>query len=155
MRIGQGVDIHAFAAGRPLMLGGVEIPHTHGLDGHSDADVLLHAMIDALLGAAGLGDVGGMFPSSDERWRGASSVHLLRLVAERIALAGFRIGNVDATIVAQAPRLAGYVEAMRGAIAAALEVDVTLVSVKVTTSDGLGCTGRGEGIAAFAVVLLE
>lgn len=155
MRIGQGVDIHALVAGRPLMLGGVEIPHTHGLDGHSDADVLLHAVIDALLGAAGLGDIGGMFPSSDERWRGASSVELLRRTGERVASAGFRIGNVDATIIAEAPRLAGYVEAMREAIAAALEVDVTLVSVKVTTSDGLGCTGRREGIAAFAVVLLE
>ncbi len=155
MRIGQGVDIHAFVAGRPLMLGGVEIPHTHGLDGHSDADVLLHAVIDALLGAAGLGDIGGMFPSSDERWRGASSVELLRQAGERIARAGFRTGNVDATIIAEAPRLAGYIERMRGVIAAALEVDVTLVNVKVTTSDGLGCTGRGEGIAAFAVVLLE
>lgn len=155
MRIGQGVDIHAFVAGRPLMLGGVEIPHTHGLDGHSDADVLLHAVIDALLGAAGLGDIGGMFPSSDERWRGASSVELLRRAGERIASAGFRIGNVDATIIAEAPRLAGYVEAMREAIAAGLELDVTLVNVKATTSDGLGCTGRGEGIAAFAVVLLE
>ena len=155
MRIGQGVDIHAFVAGRPLILGGVEIPHTHGLDGHSDADVLLHAVIDALLGAAGLGDIGGMFPSSDERWNGASSVHLLRLTRERIALAGFRISNVDATIVAHAPRLGGYIDAMRQAIAAALELDVTFTSIKATTSDGLGFTGRGEGIAAFAVVLLE
>lgn len=155
MRIGQGIDIHAFVAGRPLTLGGVEVPHTHGLAGHSDADVLLHAIIDALLGAAGLGDIGGMFLSSDEGWSGASSVELLRLAAERVAAVGFSIGNIDATVVAQAPRLEPHVAAMREATAAALQLDVTRVNVKATTSDRLGFTGRGEGIAAFAVVLLE
>ena len=155
MRIGQGVDIHAFVAGRPLVLGGVEIPHERGLAGHSDADVLVHAIIDALLGAAGLGDIGAMFPSSDGRWEGASSLGLLALTGERVRGAGYAIGNVDATVVAEAPRLSGHVEGMRGAIAGALGIDITLVNVKATTSDGLGLTGRGEGIAAFAVVLLE
>ena len=149
------MDIHAFVAGRPLILGGVEIRHTHGLDGHSDADVLLHAMIDALLGAAGLGDIGRMFPSSKAQWRGASSIELLRSAAERVAGAGFRIGNIDATLVAQAPRIAPHIAAMQAATASALEIDVTRVNIKATTSDGLGFTGRGEGIAAFAVVLLE
>lgn len=155
MRIGQGVDIHAFVAGRPLVLGGVEIPHERGLAGHSDADVLVHAIIDALLGAAGLGDIGAMFPSSDGRWEGASSLGLLALTGERARGAGYAIGNVDATVVAEAPRLSGHVEGMRGAIAGALGIDITFINVKATTSDGLGLTGRGEGIAAFAVVLLE
>jgi 2-C-methyl-D-erythritol 2,4-cyclodiphosphate synthase len=155
MRIGQGIDIHAFAEGRPLILGGVEVPYQAGLAGHSDGDALLHAIIDALLGAAALGDIGGMFPSSDERWRGASSLGLLRLVRERVSAAGFRVSNVDATVVAQEPRLGEYIGAMRAAIAGALELDVTTISVKATTTDGLGFTGRGDGIAAFAVVLLE
>ncbi len=155
MRIGQGIDVHAFAEGRPLILGGVHIPHSRGLAGHSDADVLLHAIIDALLGAAGLGDIGGMFPSSDERWAGASSRDLLALAFRRVRAAGHRLVNVDATLVAQEPRLSSYVPAMREAIASVLKVDVTQVSVKATTSDGLGFTGRGEGIAALAVVLLE
>lgn len=155
MRIGQGVDVHAFAAGRPLVLGGIEIPHDRGLAGHSDADVLVHAIIDALLGAAGLGDIGAMFPSSDGRWAGSSSLGLLALTCERIRGAGYVVGNVDATVVAEAPRLSGHVELMRGALAAALGIDITFINVKATTSDGLGLTGRGEGIAAFAVVLLE
>jgi 2-C-methyl-D-erythritol 2,4-cyclodiphosphate synthase len=155
MRIGQGIDIHAFAEDRPLILGGVEIPHPRGLAGHSDADALSHAIIDALLGAAALGDIGGMFPSSDEQWRGATGADLLRLVRERVSATGLRIANVDATVIAEQPRLGGHIGAMRDAIAAALEVDVTAVSVKATTSDGMGFTGRGDGIAALAVVLLE
>ncbi len=155
MRIGQGIDIHAFAEARPLILGGVAIPHPRGLAGHSDGDALLHAIIDALLGAAALGDIGGMFPSSDEQWRDASSVDLLRLVRERVSATGLRIANIDATVIAQEPRLGGYIGAMRDAVAAALEVDVTAISLKATTSDGLGFTGRGDGIAALAVVLLE
>jgi 2-C-methyl-D-erythritol 2,4-cyclodiphosphate synthase len=155
MRIGQGIDIHAFAEARPLTLGGVEIPHPRGLAGHSDGDALLHAIIDALLGAAALGDIGGMFPSSDEQWRDASSVDLLRLVRERVSATGLRIANIDATVIAQEPRLGGYIGAMRDALAATLEVDVTTISLKATTSDGLGFTGRGDGIAALAVVLLE
>jgi 2-C-methyl-D-erythritol 2,4-cyclodiphosphate synthase len=155
MRIGQGIDIHAFAEGRPLVLGGVAIPHPRGLAGHSDADVLLHAIIDALLGAASLGDIGSMFPSSDQRWAGASSRDLLAFALERVQKAGYRVGNVDATLVAQEPKLAPHRPAMRDAIAAALGVDGTRVSLKATTADGLGFTGRGEGIAAFAVVLLE
>jgi 2-C-methyl-D-erythritol 2,4-cyclodiphosphate synthase len=155
MRIGQGIDIHAFAEGRPLILGGVEIPHPRGLAGHSDADALSHAIIDALLGAAALGDIGDMFPSSDDQWRGATGADLLRLVRERVSATSLRIANVDATVIAEEPRLGGYIGAMRDAIAAALEVDVTAVSVKATTSDGMGFTGRGDGIAALAVVLLE
>jgi 2-C-methyl-D-erythritol 2,4-cyclodiphosphate synthase len=155
MRIGQGVDVHAFAGGRRLVLGGVEIPHARGLAGHSDADALLHAIIDAMLGAAALGDIGGMFPSSDAQWAEASSIDLLRRAHERVRAAGYAVASVDATVVAQEPRLAPHVPAMREAIATALELDVTLVSVKATTSDGLGFTGRGEGIAALAVVLLE
>ena len=154
MRIGQGVDVHALVAGRKLMLGGVEIPHERGLDGHSDADVLLHAIIDALLGAAGLGDIGGMFPS-DERWAGARGIDLLRTAYERVRGAGFALVNLDATVVAERPKLAHHIEAMRAVIADALNIDITIVSVKATTADGLGLTGRGEGIAALAVVLLD
>jgi 2-C-methyl-D-erythritol 2,4-cyclodiphosphate synthase len=155
MRIGQGVDVHPLVEGRALVLGGVAIPFERGLAGHSDADVLLRAIIDALLGAAGLGDIGGMFPSPYERWSGASSVALLREAWSRVRTAGYAIGNIDATVVAERPRLAPHVAAMRGKIAAALEIDINQVSVKATTSDGLGLTGRGEGIAALAAVLLE
>ena len=155
MRIGQGIDVHAFADGRRLVLAGVEVPHTRGLAGHSDADVLLHAIIDALLGAAGLGDIGGMFPPSDPQWRDAESLGLLAAAYARVRAVGLSVVNVDATVIAEAPRLAPYIEAMRAAIAGALELDVTLVSVKATTTDGLGFTGRGDGIAALAVVLLE
>ena len=155
MRIGQGIDMHAFADGRPLVLGGVAIPHTRGLAGHSDADALLHAIIDALLGAAALGDIGVMFPSSDPQWANADSRDLLRRAYERVRAAGHRLANLDATVVAQEPKLAPYIGAMREAVAALLNVDLAVVSIKATTSDGLGFTGRGEGIAALAVVLLE
>jgi 2-C-methyl-D-erythritol 2,4-cyclodiphosphate synthase len=146
VRVGQGYDVHRLVAGRKLVLGGVEIAHEWGLEGHSDADVALHATIDALLGAAGLGDIGGMFPSSDARWSGASSMTLLRSACARVTAAGFRAINVDVTVVA---------EAMRRNIASALGIGAGSVNVKATTTDGLGMTGRGEGIAAFAVVLLE
>jgi 2-C-methyl-D-erythritol 2,4-cyclodiphosphate synthase len=155
MRIGHGFDAHAFASGRRLLLGGVEVPHDRGLAGHSDGDVLLHAIIDAVLGAAALGDIGGMFPPSDERWRDADSRELLRLAAGAVRQAGHTVTNVDATVVAEAPRLASHIAAMRQAVADALGIDAGRVSVKATTSDGLGATGRGEGIAAFAVALLE
>jgi 2-C-methyl-D-erythritol 2,4-cyclodiphosphate synthase len=155
MRIGQGYDAHAFEDGRRLVLGGVEVPHARGLGGHSDGDVALHALIDALLGAAALGDIGGMFPSSEPAWEGANSLDLLRRAHARVRDAGFAVSNVDVTVVAEAPRLAPHVAAMRDAIAGALGMGVAAVSVKATTTDGLGFTGRGEGIAAFAVVLLE
>ncbi|HEX5479701.1 MAG TPA: 2-C-methyl-D-erythritol 2,4-cyclodiphosphate synthase [Dehalococcoidia bacterium] len=155
MRIGHGFDAHAFAEGRALMLGGVGVPHDRGLAGHSDGDALLHAIIDALLGAAALGDIGGMFPSSDERWRGAASIDLLAAAAHRVRDSGYRVINVDATVIAEYPRLAPHVDQMRQCIAGALGIDITNVSVKPKTSDALGFTGRGEGIAAFAVALLE
>ena len=155
MRIGQGIDSHAFVVGRPLVLGGVEISHPRGLAGHSDADALLHAIIDALLGAAALGDIGGMFPSSDPQWANADSRDLLRSAYERVCAAGHRLTSLDATVIAQEPKLAPNIGAMREAVAAMLNVDLGVVSIKATTSDGLGFTGRGEGIAALAVVLLE
>jgi 2-C-methyl-D-erythritol 2,4-cyclodiphosphate synthase len=155
MRIGNGFDVHAFVAGRPLVIGGVTIPHERGLEGHSDADVLLHAIADALLGALALGDLGRHFPDTDPAWKGASSRRLLREVAAMAGAARYRVGNVDATIVAQAPRLAPHVEAMRANIAADLACDVARVSVKATTTERLGFTGREEGIAALATVLVE
>lgn len=155
MRVGHGFDAHRFGEGRTLMLGCVEVPHEPGLVGHSDGDAVAHALIDALLGAAALGDIGGMFPSSDERWAGAAGRELLERAARRVRDAGWRIQNVDATVVAEEPRLAPYVAGMRRAIGEALGIDITAVSVKATTADGMGFTGRGEGIAAFAVVLLE
>ena len=155
MRIGHGFDAHAFAQGRPLMLGGVHVPHERGLAGHSDGDALLLAIIDAMLGAAALGDIGGMFPSGDERWRDAHSIDLLTAAARRIGDAGYRVINVDATVIVERPRLAPHVGEMRECIARALEIDISNISVKPKTSDGLGFTGRGEGIAAFAVALLE
>jgi 2-C-methyl-D-erythritol 2,4-cyclodiphosphate synthase len=155
MRIGQGIDVHAFADGRPLMLGGVPVTHARGLAGHSDGDVLLHALIDALLGAAALGDIGAMFPSSEPRWKDASSRHLLALAHARLSAAGYRIENVDTVLVADQPRLAPYVPAMRQAIAEVIVLDLERVSVKATTTDRLGFTGRGDGIAAFATVLLQ
>ena len=153
-RIGQGYDVHALVAGRKLILGGVEIPHAMGLLGHSDADALLHAITDAILGAAGLGDIGRMFPDSDERWRGADSRVLLRGAMEAVRAAGWAVGNVDATVIAQAPRIAGHVERMRANIAADLGVDAGCVNVKGKTTERLGFAGRGEGIAAEAVALL-
>jgi 2-C-methyl-D-erythritol 2,4-cyclodiphosphate synthase len=155
MRVGHGFDVHAFTAGRPLLLGGVRVPSERGLAGHSDADVLLHAICDACLGAAGLGDIGRHFPDSDPALAGVDSRVLVRRVADALAEAGWRIGNVDATVVAQVPRLAPYVEAMRKNIAADLQVAVGAVNVKATTTERLGFTGREEGIAAHAVVLIE
>ncbi|HYM14973.1 MAG TPA: 2-C-methyl-D-erythritol 2,4-cyclodiphosphate synthase [Dehalococcoidia bacterium] len=155
MRIGQGIDVHAFAEGRRLMLGGVEIAHPRGLAGHSDADVLLHALVDALLGAAALGDIGTMFPSADDRWKDAAGLDLLARAYERVRAAGLILVNADTVVVAEAPRLAPHVPAMRAAIAAALEVEPGRVSVKASTADRLGFTGRGDGIAAFATVLLQ
>ncbi|MCH8009964.1 MAG: 2-C-methyl-D-erythritol 2,4-cyclodiphosphate synthase [Chloroflexi bacterium] len=155
MRVGIGYDVHPLAADRPLVLGGVTVPHTSGLEGHSDGDVLTHALIDALLGAAALGDIGTHFPSEDERWRGASSVALLAKTRVILLEAGFDIANVDATIVAQAPKLAPYTQTMRELLAQALDVDSSNVSVKATTTDRLGAIGRDEGIAAVAVALIN
>jgi len=154
-RIGQGYDVHRLTEGRRLILGGVDIPWEKGLLGHSDADVLLHAVMDALLGAAALGDIGQMFPDTDERYAGADSLVLLRQVARRIAEAGFAVGNVDATVVAQRPRISPHAAQMRQNIADALGVEVSRVSVKATTEERLGFTGRGEGISAMAVALLQ
>ena len=155
MRIGQGFDVHALVEGRPLLLGGVEIPYERGLAGHSDGDVLAHAIIDALLGAAALGDIGGMFPDTDERWAGASSLDLLASAYGRVRASGYVVANVDATVVCEAPKLAAYVAGIRGSIAATLEVDASCVGIKATTTDRLGFTGEGAGIAALAVVLLQ
>jgi len=155
VRIGQGFDVHALAPGRRLVIGGVEIAHDKGLEGHSDADVLLHAICDAMLGAAALGDIGRHFPDTDPRYRGADSRVLLREVAEKVADAGFRVVNVDATVIAQAPRLAPHMPAMVERIAADLGIAREAVNVKATTTEGLGYTGRGEGIAALAVALID
>ena len=155
LRIGNGFDVHAFAGGRPLVIGGVTIPHDRGLEGHSDADVLLHAIADAILGALALGDLGKHFPDSDPKWKNADSRRLLREVAGLAIAQRWRIGNVDTTIVAQAPRLAPHVATMRANIAADLGCDVGNVSVKATTTERLGFAGREEGIAALATVLLE
>jgi 2-C-methyl-D-erythritol 2,4-cyclodiphosphate synthase len=155
MRIGQGFDVHALVAGRKLVLGGVEIPHSKGLDGHSDADVLLHAICDALLGAAALGDIGMHFPDSSPAYSDIDSRELLRQTAKKVAAAGFKIGNVDATLIAQAPKVAPYVPKMIGNIAADLGIMPAQVSIKATTTERLGFTGRGEGIAAQAVALIE
>ncbi|HEX9718404.1 MAG TPA: 2-C-methyl-D-erythritol 2,4-cyclodiphosphate synthase [Ramlibacter sp.] len=153
-RIGEGWDLHALAPGRKLIIGGVEIPFDRGLLGHSDADVLLHAITDALLGAAGLGDIGRHFPDTDERFRDADSVLLLTEAARRVHEQGLRIGNVDSTVIAQAPRLAPYVDAMRDRIAAALDLGPGLVNVKAKTAEKLGPVGQGLAIEARAVVLL-
>jgi 2-C-methyl-D-erythritol 2,4-cyclodiphosphate synthase len=154
-RIGQGYDVHRLVPGRRLVLCGIEIPYERGLLGHSDADVALHALMDALLGAAALGDIGRLFPDSDDRYLGADSRDLLRQVAKRLASEGYLVGNVDVTIVAQAPKLAPFVPRMRETIAADLALPVGRVSVKATTEEGLGFTGSGEAIAAQAVALLE
>jgi 2-C-methyl-D-erythritol 2,4-cyclodiphosphate synthase len=155
MRIGIGFDVHPFAPGRRLMLGGVEVPHEAGLAGYSDADVLLHAVMDALLGAAALGDIGQHFPSDDPRWKDADSRDLLRRVAAMVRGAGHAVANIDATVIAERPRITPHVEAMRATIAADLGLPGWRVSVKATTTDRLGAIGRGEGIAALAVALLE
>ncbi|MBR3473883.1 MAG: 2-C-methyl-D-erythritol 2,4-cyclodiphosphate synthase [Oscillospiraceae bacterium] len=154
MRIGQGYDVHRLVEGRKLILGGVEIPFEKGLLGHSDADVLVHALMDALLGAAALGDIGKLFPDKDPRYEGADSVGLLRQVAALLASRGYRIGNCDCTVIAQRPKLAPFIPAMRERIAQALALDPDLVSVKATTEEGLGFSGEGLGIAAQAVALL-
>ncbi|MGD8514339.1 MAG: 2-C-methyl-D-erythritol 2,4-cyclodiphosphate synthase [Granulosicoccaceae bacterium] len=154
MRIGQGFDVHAFADNRPLLLGGVEIPHDKGLAGHSDADVLLHAICDALLGAAALGDIGRHFPDDDPQFQNIDSRILLRNVVEQLAQRKFVVGNLDCTVVAQAPKLAPYIDTMRDHLAHDLGVPHDRINVKATTTERLGFTGRGEGIAAFAVVLL-
>jgi 2-C-methyl-D-erythritol 2,4-cyclodiphosphate synthase len=154
MRIGNGFDVHAFASGRPLIIGGVTIPHDRGLAGHSDADVLLHAIADAMLGALALGDLGRHFPDTDPKWKGADSRRLLREVAGMAGTQRYRIGNVDTTVVAQTPKLAPFIERMRANIAADLGCDLANVSVKATTTDRLGFAGRGEGIGALASVLL-
>lgn len=154
MRIGQGYDVHRLVAERPLMLGGIEIPYEKGLLGHSDADVLLHAISDALLGAAALGDIGAHFPDSDPAYRGADSAELLRAVGDLIRAAGYEIGNIDSTVVCQAPKLAPHIPAMRARIAEVLALPVGAVSVKASTEEHMGFTGRGEGIAAHAVCLL-
>jgi 2-C-methyl-D-erythritol 2,4-cyclodiphosphate synthase len=154
IRIGHGFDVHAFADGRRLVLGGVEIVHARGLAGHSDADVLIHALCDDVLGAAGLGDIGRHFPDTDERYRGADSSELLRAVLEKAADAGWQVGNADMTIVAQAPKLAPYIERMREHLALLCRVPVAQLNVKATTTERLGFAGREEGIAAHAVVLL-
>ena len=155
MRIGHGFDVHAFAEGRRLILGGVEIPHDRGLLGHSDADVLIHAICDALLGAAGQGDIGRHFPDSDPRYKGIDSRELLRHVAGLLDAGGWRVGNVDATIIAQAPRMAPHIPAMREHLAADLGISVEALNVKATTTEKLGFTGRGEGIAAESVCLIQ
>ena len=155
MRIGQGFDVHALVAGRKLVVGGVEIAHDKGLLGHSDADVLLHAICDALLGAAALGDIGKHFPDSDDRYRGIDSRELLRNVARLVAERGWRVGNVDATIIAQAPRMAPHIPRMVQNIAEDLGIEAHYVNVKATTTEQLGYTGRGEGIAAQAICLVE
>ena len=154
IRVGNGFDVHALVAGRPLVLGGVAIPHERGLAGHSDADVVLHAVCDAILGALALGDIGMHFPDTDARWKDADSRALLRQVAALASAQGWRIGNLDVTVIAEAPKLAPHVPAMRANLAGDLACDVGAISVKATTTERLGFTGRGEGIAALATVLL-
>ena len=155
MRIGHGYDVHKLVPGRKLILGGVEIPHTVGLLGHSDADVLTHALMDALLGAAALSDIGHLFPDNDPEYEGADSIQLLREVMKRLKTEGWKLGNADVTVLAQAPKLAPHIEKMRVILSDAMECPVSQVSVKATTEEGLGFTGAKEGIAAHAVVLLE
>ena len=154
MRIGHGYDVHRLVEGRTLILGGVAVPSDVGLDGHSDADVLTHAVIDALLGAAALGDIGALFPDTDAAYEGADSIGLLEAVMERVGAAGHAVGNVDATVVLQRPKLRPHVDAMRQRLAGAMGVDAGRVSVKATTGEGMGFVGTGEGAAAHAVCLL-
>lgn len=155
MRIGHGYDVHKLVEGRKLILAGVEIPHEKGLLGHSDADVLTHALMDALLGACALGDIGHLFPDDDPAYKGANSLELLNEVAQLLKKKGFLVGNVDVTVVAQAPRIAPFVPAMRQNLAKALGLPLERVSVKATTEEHMGFTGRGEGISAHAVCLVE
>ena len=155
MRIGHGYDVHRLVEGRKCIIGGVDIPHNKGLLGHSDADVLVHAVMDAVIGALCLGDIGKLFPDNDPKYEGADSILLCRRVAEVMKEKGYRIGNVDATVIAQAPKMAPYILKMRENIASALDTDVDRVSVKATTEERLGFTGEGLGISAHAVCLLE
>ena len=155
MRIGHGYDVHRLIAGRKLILGGVEIPFERGLDGHSDADVLVHALMDALLGAAGERDIGVLFPDTDERYKGVSSLLLLRKVADVLREKGFHVGNADVTVLAQRPKLKDYIPQMRENLARELDIPLDRINVKATTEEGLGFTGSGEGIACHAVCLLE
>lgn len=155
MRIGQGYDVHKLVEDRKLILGGVEIPYEKGLLGHSDADVLVHAIIDAILGAAALGDIGKLFPDKDMQYKNADSLVLLKLATEKVRENGYEIENIDSTIIAQRPKLAPHIEKMRENIAAAMKIDVGRVSVKATTEEGLGFTGTGEGMAAQAIALIK
>ncbi len=155
MRIGHGYDVHRLVEGRDLIVGGVKIPHTQGLLGHSDADVLLHAVSDALLGAAGLGDIGKHFPDTDPQYKGADSLKLLEIVAQKVAEKGYRVSNIDVTMIAQRPKLRPHIEAMERNIAAAVGIDPDRVNVKATTEERLGFTGSEEGMACHAVCLLE
>lgn len=155
VRVGFGYDVHRLVAGRSLVLGGVEIPSAVGLDGHSDADVLLHALCDALLGAAGKPDIGHFFPNTDERWRGVSSLVLLREVARIVSEERWSVGNVDLTLLAESPKIGLYIDSMKRLIAEALAISEKQCGIKATTNEGLGFVGRGEGMAAMAVVLLQ
>lgn len=155
LRIGHGYDVHRLKAGRELILGGVRIPHTVGLDGHSDADVLVHAVMDALLGAAALGDIGRLFPDTDSRYEGISSLKLLEYVTEILAEAGYSVVNIDATVIAQRPKLSPYTDEMRNNMASVIGIDVSQINVKATTEEYLGFSGREEGIAAHCVCLCE
>ena len=155
MRIGHGYDVHKLVEGRDLILGGVKIPYEKGLLGHSDADVLLHAVSDALLGAAGLGDIGRHFPDTDPRYKGADSLELLRIVGRKVRAAGYRVSNVDVTMIAQRPKLKDYIDRMKENIASVLEIAPDRVNVKATTEEHLGFTGNGEGMSCHAVCLLE
>ena len=155
LRVGLGVDAHALAEGVPLVLGGVPFEHPRGLAGHSDGDVLAHALVDALLGAAGLGDIGSLFPSGDERWHGADSLDLLREAYGQVTAAGWALVNADCVLIGEEPRIAAHRDEMRSRLAGALDVEVERVNVRATTTDRLGFTGRGEGLAAEAVALLE
>lgn len=154
VRTGFGYDVHRFSKERKLILGGVQIQHTHGLDGHSDADVLVHALCDALIGAAGLGDIGGHFPDTDPAYKGISSIKLLERVVEKIGEAGYILGNADITVVAQAPKLAPYIHEMKENIAKSGQIQAERINIKATTTEGLGFAGKKEGIAAYAVVLI-
>lgn len=155
MRIGHGYDVHRLVEGRPLILGGMKVTYEKGLDGHSDADVLVHAVMDALLGAASLGDIGRHFPDTDPQYKGISSLTLLKAVREKIKVAGYAIGNIDVTLIAQAPKLASYLMQMEANLAVILQIPVDCINIKATTEEHLGFTGSGQGIACHAVCLLE
>ena len=154
MRVGHGYDVHKLVVGRKLILGGCEIPHTHGLLGNSDADVLVHTIMDSLLGAAALGDIGGLFPDTEPQFKDANSLKLLEVVCQKINSAGYKISNIDATIIAQKPKLSGFISDMRANIAEVCKIELSQINIKATTEENLGFTGRSEGISAHAVCLL-